>query len=201
MLSQDAYILFYAKQGTPWFSSLLEAEKISSDLDLSNSSPKSVLDNMDGGYASYSRVATAENCNYDESRDYAGSSLTKFSCELRSKNVEGNETRDAAEEISECFSSATRQNVAEVETRDDTPMIDACRPLGSSDCHDGGCSSDKVNNLPSVEDNNCSQDVAIVKSNEGFRPLTPSRSPSPDVYSGKPSGNPSIVSICTNVSI
>lgn len=48
VLSQDAYILFYAKRGTPWFSSLMKAEKQPLDLDTGTTSPQSVLDNIDG---------------------------------------------------------------------------------------------------------------------------------------------------------
>lgn len=47
MLSQEAYILFYAKQGTPWFSSFMETEKPSLYPTISNTSPKSVLENVD----------------------------------------------------------------------------------------------------------------------------------------------------------
>ncbi|XP_044467196.1 ubiquitin carboxyl-terminal hydrolase 21-like isoform X2 [Mangifera indica] len=147
-LSQDAYILFYAKQGTPWCVSLLEAEKC---LDtFSNLSPKSVLDNMDGGFTHYCRATNAE---INESRDTYGGS---------------------------------RQNVSKFETRDDSPLIDALKPLTKSDCH-GVFSSEKLDNLPSHEESKSSQGVGKVNSNDCFRPLTPSRSPSPDDYPNKPS--------------
>ena len=44
VLSQEAYILFYARQGTPWFSNFAE----STILSRMNTSPKSVLDITDG---------------------------------------------------------------------------------------------------------------------------------------------------------
>ncbi|KAI3812718.1 hypothetical protein L1987_17430 [Smallanthus sonchifolius] len=47
VLSEEAYILFYAKQGTPWFSNFLETFKPSFNTNLSNTSPKSVLENVD----------------------------------------------------------------------------------------------------------------------------------------------------------
>ncbi|PON87411.1 Ubiquitinyl hydrolase [Trema orientale] len=47
VLSQDAYILFYARRGTPWFSSLMGAEKQSFDPDISSTSPQSVLDTVE----------------------------------------------------------------------------------------------------------------------------------------------------------
>ncbi|XP_031248788.1 ubiquitin carboxyl-terminal hydrolase 20-like [Pistacia vera] len=181
VLSQDAYILFYAKQGTPWCSSLLEAEKC---LDTaSNSSPKSVLDNMDGGFTHYCRVTNAE---INESRDTSGESSSHFSCETRVEAVKVNGTRDAMEGISASFTSGTRQNVSKIETRDDSSTIDASKPLRTSDGH-GVFSNEKVDNLPSLEASKSSQGVDKVKSNDGFRPLTPSRSPSPDNYPSKPS--------------
>ncbi|KAH9624342.1 hypothetical protein KSS87_007399 [Heliosperma pusillum] len=45
-LRQEAYILFYARKGTPWFSSLLEQWKANLE-EKSNTSPKSVLDRSD----------------------------------------------------------------------------------------------------------------------------------------------------------
>ncbi|KAF5205182.1 Ubiquitin carboxyl-terminal hydrolase [Thalictrum thalictroides] len=41
VLSQEAYILFYAKQGTPWFSTLMESQK-----QCVHTSPNSVLDDV-----------------------------------------------------------------------------------------------------------------------------------------------------------
>ncbi|KAM7260267.1 hypothetical protein ACFE04_016008 [Oxalis oulophora] len=48
VLNQRAYILFYAKQDTPWFSTVIEVKKpCLNTTGLSNSSPKSVLDNRE----------------------------------------------------------------------------------------------------------------------------------------------------------
>ncbi|KAD3641515.1 hypothetical protein E3N88_30739 [Mikania micrantha] len=47
VLSEEAYILFYAKQGTPWFSNFLETFKPIYYSNFSNTSPKSVLENVD----------------------------------------------------------------------------------------------------------------------------------------------------------
>ncbi|GKA70509.1 ubiquitin carboxyl-terminal hydrolase 20-like protein, partial [Tanacetum coccineum] len=46
VLQEEAYILFYAKEGTPWFASFMETYKPSL-ANLSNTSPKSVLENVD----------------------------------------------------------------------------------------------------------------------------------------------------------
>ncbi|KAK9120789.1 hypothetical protein Syun_018406 [Stephania yunnanensis] len=47
VLSQEAYILFYAKQGTPWFASYMEVRKQCADMNMASTSPKSVLDNIE----------------------------------------------------------------------------------------------------------------------------------------------------------
>lgn len=52
VLMQEAYILFYAKQGTPSFSSFIQSQKQWMDLSLLNTSPKSVLDMVDVSAAS-----------------------------------------------------------------------------------------------------------------------------------------------------
>lgn len=159
------------------------------DADISNSSPKSVLDNVENDYTSCSGVANAESCEADEPSDSAGDCSTKFSCQLRSKDLEVNEIRDTVNGMSACFTLASCRNVAELETRgDDIPMIDnASRPLSASDFYGVFCNK-KVNKLTSIEEDNCNQGVEKVKIIDGFHPLTPPRSPSPDVYSGKPSG-------------
>ncbi|KAL6502498.1 hypothetical protein OROHE_024503 [Orobanche hederae] len=48
VLAQEAYILFYAKEGTSWFSNFIETQKFFSlDSDTWNTSPKSILDRAD----------------------------------------------------------------------------------------------------------------------------------------------------------
>lgn len=46
VLSEEAYILFYARQGTPWFSSVLESLRPYLNPSIMNTSPKSVLDSV-----------------------------------------------------------------------------------------------------------------------------------------------------------
>ncbi|EOA15112.1 hypothetical protein CARUB_v10028485mg [Capsella rubella] len=76
VLSQDAYILFYAREGTPWFSTTFEQLKTVYDATPSNCSPKSVLDNN-----SYESVGNSNKaCN-----DLVGGSIPEanwsdFSC-------------------------------------------------------------------------------------------------------------------------
>jgi len=49
VLSQDSYILFYAREGTRWFSSVYEEMQPLVEASLLNSSPKSVLDSSTNG--------------------------------------------------------------------------------------------------------------------------------------------------------
>lgn len=48
VLSQDPYILFYAREGTPWFSRASEEMHPLLEASLVNSSPKSVIDSSNG---------------------------------------------------------------------------------------------------------------------------------------------------------
>ncbi|CAL0311817.1 unnamed protein product [Lupinus luteus] len=52
VLSQEAYILFYAQQGTPWFSKIMESPLPCLDPSIWNTSPKSVLDRVDSSHKS-----------------------------------------------------------------------------------------------------------------------------------------------------
>ncbi|CAI0436931.1 unnamed protein product [Linum tenue] len=47
VLSQVAYLLLYAREGTPWFSSLMDSQKVDQGLGTSSTSPKSVLETVD----------------------------------------------------------------------------------------------------------------------------------------------------------
>lgn len=62
VLSQEAYVLFYVKQGTPWFSSFMETQKPYIDAIWNDNSPKSVLDNAEGSTSSSSVLL---NCGGD----------------------------------------------------------------------------------------------------------------------------------------
>ncbi|KAL1548032.1 ubiquitinyl hydrolase 1 [Salvia divinorum] len=53
VLSQEAYVLFYAKHSTPWFSSFIESQKELLYSTMWNTSPKSVLDNIDTSVSPY----------------------------------------------------------------------------------------------------------------------------------------------------
>jgi len=76
VLSQDAYILFYARQGTPWFSNFAESTIPSLDLCRMNTSPKSVLDITDDQDKLFSIVT--ENIERSWARDQSREFSKKF---------------------------------------------------------------------------------------------------------------------------
>ncbi|KAE9613302.1 hypothetical protein Lal_00027379 [Lupinus albus] len=58
VLSQEAYILFYARQGTPWFSNIMESPLPCLDPSIWDTSPKSVLDRVDSSDKSTPIITT-----------------------------------------------------------------------------------------------------------------------------------------------
>ncbi|GFS32580.1 ubiquitin-specific protease 20 [Actinidia rufa] len=109
VLSQEAYILFYAKQGTPWFSDFIETEMSSLYQNISNNSPKSVLDIMD--HVSTSSPNMANNHNVE----------IKKVTEL----VDGNEARDEPHKTPIGLRSSSDGTLDEVEKKfSPSPLIE-----------------------------------------------------------------------------
>uniref|UniRef100_A0A5B7AVI3 Ubiquitin carboxyl-terminal hydrolase n=1 Tax=Davidia involucrata TaxID=16924 RepID=A0A5B7AVI3_DAVIN len=163
VLSQEAYILFYAKEGTPWFSSFMETQKPLSDLNMSNTSPKSVLDNV----------------------DHRGTSSPGV---VNSHSHEINETRDAADGIFTESSNGSRHERVEVnEAVDDSPRIYTPMPVGESNSCEGiSCKVEKMCTPSPLGENNCNRESVEIKNNANITPQMPPRSPSPDIYTEEP---------------
>ena len=173
MLSQKAYILFYARQCIPWFSTAIELQRPCADPGISNSSPKSVLDNIE--CASNPQGENSADCGANESKDVADKTLTQFSCETQFE-VEVDEPCVPAEEISGALPNKSEFLVSKsIDSRDDNPMRDASRPPGSSNCSD---EFDKnISTVSCLGKNNCHQGVDEAANDSGF-PVTSSRSQS-----------------------
>ncbi|XVF51985.1 hypothetical protein PTKIN_Ptkin04bG0228600 [Pterospermum kingtungense] len=128
VLSQEAYILFYARQDIPWFSTAIEVKMPCADPGISDASPKSVLDNIecpDPG------VKISADFGDNESKDPADKSSAQLYCETRFE-VEADDPCVAAEGI-----SAAPANESEFLSRPiDNIMTDASGPPGSSNCSD-----------------------------------------------------------------
>ncbi|XP_059444666.1 ubiquitin carboxyl-terminal hydrolase 20 isoform X2 [Corylus avellana] len=180
VLSQEAYILFYAREGTPWFSSLMEAQKPLFDPNIFNTSPKSVLDNADSVCASYPSVAGIINCDANESRNAAEGNSSMFSCGSRQEGVEVNEARDAAAGSSGYLSCRSKQDeLRSNDPKDGTPMDYTSTQLGAHTRCDGSYNDEKLCTTSSLGGNSCQKGIDEVK-DDGFHSLTPPGSPSPD---------------------
>ena len=109
MLSQEAYILFYAKQGTPWFSDFIETEMSSLYQNISNNSPKSVLDIMDHVGTSSPNMANNHNVEIKK--------VTEL--------VDGNEARDEPHKTPIGLRSSSDGTLDEVEKKfSPSPLIE-----------------------------------------------------------------------------
>ncbi|XP_010677233.2 ubiquitin carboxyl-terminal hydrolase 19 [Beta vulgaris subsp. vulgaris] len=96
-LCQDAYILFYARKGTPWFGSLIEKWKAECSKKVLSTSPKSVLDDMDLPSTSYPLGTGFHGCKASDSRDAFGDTFNEPASEVKrdeNKIMAGAETGD-----------------------------------------------------------------------------------------------------------
>ncbi|GAV58025.1 UCH domain-containing protein [Cephalotus follicularis] len=163
VLSQDAYILFYARQGTPWFSSSFEMQSPSLNSDISNTSPKSVLENMDSVCTSNPVGANIDHFETNEFSEVVETS-TNLTSGSGHEGVPVNETESAAEEIPLDFN----------EPQNETHMIDAEMSLGASD-HCNGTLCDGKSTAISSPKNPRNENIDEVRRDSGFESLTPPR--------------------------
>lgn len=182
VLFQDAYILFYAKQGTPWFTTYLETIKPLLDPHSSNTSPKSVLDNVDIR-TSYPNHAT--NCHYDVNgtSDAALGNILESPSRSRDDQVDSINYKDDAQQMSTTFpleaTSSIDDSVYEIKDKNVTPGVTTTLPPGTSISLKDNCDGTKAIS-PSVLQE-CSLNQDDVRSNDD-NPQTPPRSSSPDIY-------------------
>ncbi|BFG31021.1 hypothetical protein CerSpe_172950 [Prunus speciosa] len=166
VLSQEAYILFYARQGTPWFSSIVESLKPCLDPAMTNTSPKSVLENVESASILSPSVNNVDCCAANETGD-AHERITLSLPRARCEVVEVIDTRDAADGCSK-------------ETKDSAAVIDASTPGRASNSFDGKShNNENICSTSSLGGNRCHKRSAKVY----IHPMTPPRSPSPDLPS------------------
>ncbi|KAM5573395.1 ubiquitin carboxyl-terminal hydrolase 21 [Rosa sericea] len=181
VLSQEAYILFYARQGTPWFSSLMEGQMSCSDLPIMNTSPKSVLDNVEN----ICTVNNPEGCTPSAPRD-VGQKISTFFRRAKREEVLFTDTRDEADRLSEKIDGSKHDAGGFKETNESTPMITASTSVGTSKCL-AGTSHNNENNenicsTSSLGGNDVHKTFDEVR-DAGCPPSTPPRSRSVDVFS------------------
>ncbi|XP_021886852.1 ubiquitin carboxyl-terminal hydrolase 21-like [Carica papaya] len=151
VLSQDAYILFYARQNTPWFSTIFEG--INPRLEANtNSSPKSILDAVKNDSSFDHRIGDNENYEVNKSSDNEMTEeMNNWSQFIGMRNAAENSVEN---------SYKSKQNGPEFrESKDDTPMIHAASPLMDSEY-------EKSQNVLPLEKNNCNQrGIKVAKNN------------------------------------
>ncbi|XP_042509959.1 ubiquitin carboxyl-terminal hydrolase 21-like [Macadamia integrifolia] len=165
VLSQNAYILFYARQGLPWFSTLMETQNKCVDASSGTISPKSVLDDVDRMCATVPLKA--------------------------STSIVEDEGRLDAEGINSVWDMKVDEfgNDDQIdEARTDAPTPSTVSPTEASKCNDKvdePRSDAQRTGITSTEASNCKQEVPKTR-NDVSVPQTPPRSPSPDIYSEEP---------------
>ncbi|KAL6183628.1 hypothetical protein ACLB2K_045039 [Fragaria x ananassa] len=180
VLSQEAYILFYARQGTPWFSSLKEGQMSCSELHIMNTSPKSVLDPVDDIFP----VNIPEGCTPNAPRD-VGQKISTFFRRSKCQEVLVTDTdaRDAADKRCEQIDGSKHDAAGFEETDDSTPMVTASTSVGASKCFTGTShNNDNNENICSISSRG-GTDVHMTFDEvrvAGSPPKTPPRSRSVD---------------------
>lgn len=135
-----------------------------------NTSPKSVLDSVEGASASYPSVACIDNCD------------TSVSCKKRDEGVDVNGARDAA--TVNTVQLLSQDELGSKDSKDDRLMDNSSMPLGDSKFCDVTSYNKKMSTTSTVGVNNCKIEIK----DDGFHPLTPPGSPSPDKVSFESSG-------------
>ncbi|KAK8490675.1 hypothetical protein V6N13_046926 [Hibiscus sabdariffa] len=184
VLSEEAYILFYARVGIPWFSIATEIQKPGSDPGISDPSPKSVLDNI----VCSSSVLVENNTGYsaDECKDVTDKTKIQFSCETQLK-LEHDKPSVTSKWISGLLVSEPEFHAAKsVDFRDDSPINEASLPPGSINCSDNFDKSiSAVSNLGGNKSNQGSIDKATSDSTFPWTPFSQCPDKCPRNSSGK----------------
>ncbi|KAF4354930.1 hypothetical protein F8388_013879 [Cannabis sativa] len=168
VLSQDAYILFYARRGTPWFSSLIDAEMNCLDPAILSTSPQSVLD------------AAENTCPLPNSAYIYDASVALDAVSLLPNLSFVDET---------CVAKPIGKNDSQgVESSE----VKVNEPIRENDCEGAGISEVKASdvncNATTIRENGCQGvESGEVKTSghEIFHSLTPPRSPSPELFALK----------------
>ncbi|KAK9006175.1 hypothetical protein V6N11_035220 [Hibiscus sabdariffa] len=188
VLSEEAYILFYARKGIPWFSTATEIHKPGADPGISDPSPKSVLDNI----VCSSNVLVENNTGYnaDECKDVADKTKIQFSCETQLK-LEHDRPSVTSKWISGLLVSEPEFHAAKsVDFRDGSPINEASLPPGSINCSDNFDKSiSAVSNLGENKSNQGSIDKATSDSTFPWTPF----SQCPDKWSRNSSGKNPVI--------
>ncbi|KAF9689668.1 hypothetical protein SADUNF_Sadunf01G0116100 [Salix dunnii] len=174
VLSQAAYVLFYAREGTPWCSSLIKPQELCSDPSNSNTSPKSVLDNVN-------RECTGVENNKSSETNVIKDAIEETSIHIPcERKFEESEYKVETEGIFAQISPANGPNLHRIVSIGETHMVDVSVPLGANDHHDGVLHDGLLSFPPSVEEGNYNQGAEKIEINGDLHSPTPDRSPAQD---------------------
>jgi ubiquitin carboxyl-terminal hydrolase 36/42 len=175
VLSQEAYILFYARQGTPWFSSFAESTIPCLNLSRMNTSPKSVLDITDGQDKSFSILnENIEKSGAGKSKEF--SEKSDHSCQQSRKFPENDDVIDASPCRKQVPAGPSNQKNLHLNGSEDISAqvlpVNYASPTGIAK---PGGSSYAENVAP--DKNKCSLEANDFIENDVFNALTPPNSP------------------------
>ncbi|XP_019156214.1 PREDICTED: ubiquitin carboxyl-terminal hydrolase 21-like [Ipomoea nil] len=158
VMSQEAYILFYVKQGTPWFSEIIETQQLILDASISNSSPQPVLYSVDQIFNPYPKMETDRPCDV-------------------------NETDNAADEASSNVDGPKDNGIDRSDGKENSNVVSALIHEGMNNSSDICSAEAEKTPPPSVlKEKNCKQEFRISKRFADLTTETPSISPSLEIY-------------------
>ncbi|RZC28033.1 ubiquitin carboxyl-terminal hydrolase 20-like [Glycine soja] len=109
VLSQEAYILFYARQGTPWFLSIMEEKTQCLNPNIMSTSPKSVLDVGDNMCKSNPiLLPNIERSVAEESKEYSEPQFDYY-CQEDHGFLEINDTEDVTHGSGQLLSGSNQE--------------------------------------------------------------------------------------------
>ncbi|XLR21624.1 hypothetical protein S83_049524 [Arachis hypogaea] len=173
VLSEEAYILFYARQGTPWLSSIMELMPCTGPNTL-NTSPKSVLDIIDNKYTANPVItANTEGSKVSEPGKFLEQQF-HYSCQKRHELHEINDVGDTSHD---CKQSPPRPNCvgfsgSNVSLNTQMPLPNNAIPNIGGSSFNGNSPTDG-----SPDKNKHSGEAVDIAVNDSFHPLTPPSSP------------------------
>lgn len=174
-MSQEAYILFYVKQGTPWFSEIIETQHLILDASISSSSPhpQSVLYSVDQIFNLSSKTETVRPCDV-------------------------NEIGNAADEASSNLDGPKDNGIDRSDGKENSNVVSALiHEGGMNNSSDISSAEAEKTPPPSVlKEKNCKQEFRIGKRFADLTNETPSISPSLEIYSEDTAGKFTYVFQC-----
>ncbi|KAF3658833.1 Ubiquitin carboxyl-terminal hydrolase 21 [Capsicum annuum] len=177
VLSQEAYVLFYAKRGTPWFSDFIEGQKPFIDPSMLNTSPKSVLENTDAVRITSPLLPGAQTSRGKEPNDTANESSPNSL-----NKVQDSEEKENAHMMSAPRPPLVASNSLDSKSRE----MDKDSVSSPSLLKDG---STLVSGVSVLKENRNILDPGSTNRTLYITPKTPPRSPSPEIYREDPPDN------------